>query len=141
MAEEEIYQVDINGKIYDLQDETARKDNVYSTQETDTGKKWINGKTIYRRVIEVTNKTVYEDTEIARLTDYKNIDYITYKYDAVVSIAPHITTTGFYSRKEEGGSITLKMYYTADTGRFLGISSDKTFLKIYITIEYTKKID
>ena len=32
-----------------MQDETARKDNVYSTQETDTGKKWIDGKPIYRK--------------------------------------------------------------------------------------------
>lgn len=49
MAEQEIYQVDINGSVYGLEDTTARKDNVYSTQETDTGKKWIDGKTIYRK--------------------------------------------------------------------------------------------
>lgn len=49
MAEEEIKQVDINGRVYDLQDETSRKNTVYSTTETDTGKKWINGKSIYRK--------------------------------------------------------------------------------------------
>ena len=54
MAEEEIKQVDINGRVYDLQDETARKDNVYSTTEIDTGKKWINGKPIYKITTEGT---------------------------------------------------------------------------------------
>ena len=49
MAEEEIKQVDINGRLYDIEDETARKNNVYSTTETDTGKKWIDGKPIYRK--------------------------------------------------------------------------------------------
>lgn len=80
MAEEEIKQVDINGRIYDLQDETARKDNVYSTQEIDTGKKWIDGKPIYRKagiynnggstgtqriLLDATLTTSYVDTLIA----------------------------------------------------------------------------
>lgn len=80
MAQEEIYQVDINGAVYGLEDETARKDNVYSTTETDTGKKWIDGKPIYRKagiynngastgtgsiVIDATLTRTYIDTIIA----------------------------------------------------------------------------
>lgn len=113
----------------------------YSTTETLTGGTWIDGKPIYRKVIEVTNITVGEETVLATLTDYATIDYITYKYDAVQAPAPHVKTTGFYSRLEEGGIMVLKLYYIADTGRFLGISSNKTFSKIYITVEYTKTTD
>ena len=113
----------------------------YSTEETLTGGKWIDGKPIYRKVIEVTNITVGEETVLATLTDYATIDYITFKYDAVMAPAPHVKTTGFYSRMDEGGSIILKMSYIADTGKFLGVSQNITFSKIYITIEYTKTTD
>lgn len=115
----------------------------YSTTETLTGGKWIDGKPIYRRVIECTNITVDDNngTTVATLADYATIDYITFKYDAVMASPPHVKTTGFYSRYEEGGSIILKMDYIADTGTFIGISQHRTFSKIYITIEYTKTTD
>lgn len=54
MATEEIKQININGVTYGVQDEITRKNNVYSTEETDTGKKWIDGKTIYRRALTIT---------------------------------------------------------------------------------------
>ncbi len=53
----EISQINPDGNVYDLKDATARADiaqikaqDVYATEETDTGKKWIDGKTIYRIV-------------------------------------------------------------------------------------------
>lgn len=113
----------------------------YSTTETLTGGKWIDGKPIYRRVIECTNITVGDNTTVATLADYATIDYITFKYDAVISATPHAKTTGFFSRLEEGGTIVLKIEYVSDTGKFLGISQSRTFSKIYITIEYTKTTD
>lgn len=53
--------VDIKGEQWDFKDEAARikietieqkvdKNFTYSTEEIDTGEKWINGKKIYRRV-------------------------------------------------------------------------------------------
>lgn len=53
----EISEVNPDGNVYQLKDSTARAgiaqiqaQNVYSTTETDTGKKWIDGKPIYRKV-------------------------------------------------------------------------------------------
>lgn len=113
----------------------------YSTTETLTGGKWIDGKPMYRRVIECTNITVGDGTTVATLADYATIDYITFKYDAVQLPPSHSKTTGFYSRMEEGGPIILKMSYNAGTGTFKGVSQPNTFSKIYITIEYTKTTD
>lgn len=51
----EISEVNPDGNVYQLKDATARTEiaqikaqNTYSTEKTDTGKKWIDGKTIYR---------------------------------------------------------------------------------------------
>lgn len=53
----EISEVNPDGNVYQLKDSTARAglaqigaQNVYSTTETETGKKWIDGKAIYRKV-------------------------------------------------------------------------------------------
>ena len=120
-------------------DESGGTPDYYSTSEVKTNKVWIDGKPIYRRVIALTNKTVGDGTEIATLTDYATLDYVTYKYDAKISGASW--TTGFYSRVEEGGSAILKMIYNPSTGKFFGVSSSRTFAEIYITIEYTKTTD
>ena len=44
-------QVNIDGKNYPIIDAEAQKSLVYSQNETDTGKIWIDGKKIYRKVI------------------------------------------------------------------------------------------
>lgn len=53
----EISQINPDGNVYDIKDATSRTEiaqikaqNAYSTSETNTGKKWIDGKPIYRRV-------------------------------------------------------------------------------------------
>lgn len=57
----EISEVNPDGNVYQLKDSTARAglaqiaaQNTYSTTEVDTGKKWINGKPIYRKVFSGT---------------------------------------------------------------------------------------
>lgn len=54
----EISEVNPDGNVYQLKDSAARAglaqieaQNVYSTTETDTGRKWIDGKLIYRKVL------------------------------------------------------------------------------------------
>ena len=46
----EVSEIEAGGEVRTVKDTTARKGLVYSTDETDTGKKWINGKPIYRKV-------------------------------------------------------------------------------------------
>ena len=48
---ETVNQIEYNGALYNIQDAEAQKSLVYSQNETDTGKTWIDGKKIYRKVI------------------------------------------------------------------------------------------
>lgn len=48
---ETVNQIEYNGALYNVQDPEAQKSLVYSLNETDTGKIWIDGKKIYRKVI------------------------------------------------------------------------------------------
>lgn len=48
----ECSEIEAGGEVRTIKDATARKSLVYSTDETDTGKKWTDGKPIYRKVIE-----------------------------------------------------------------------------------------
>lgn len=62
--------IDIKGSKWNLKDETARakietiegkidKNFTYSTEEVDTGEKWIDGKPIYRKVINISAVNLY----------------------------------------------------------------------------------
>ena len=48
---ETVNQIEYNGALYNVQDAEAQKSLVYSQNEIDTGKIWIDGKKIYRKVI------------------------------------------------------------------------------------------
>lgn len=48
---ETVNQIEYNGALYNVQDTEAQKSLVYSQNEIDTGKIWIDGKKIYRKVI------------------------------------------------------------------------------------------
>ena len=50
----ECSEIEAGGEVRTIKDATARKPLVYSTDETDTGKKWIDGKPIYKKVYPVT---------------------------------------------------------------------------------------
>lgn len=49
---ETVNQIEYNGDLYNIQDAEAQKNLVYSQNEIDTGKIWIDGKKIYRKVID-----------------------------------------------------------------------------------------
>lgn len=53
----ECSEIEAGGEVRKIKDVTARKPLVYSTDETDTGKKWIDGKPIYRKVYSITLTT------------------------------------------------------------------------------------
>ncbi len=80
----EISEVNPDGNVYQLKDSAARAglaqiaaQNTYSTTEVDTGKKWIDGKTIYRRVFN--NIISYQpdtETPIVPLSEVANVESI-----------------------------------------------------------------
>lgn len=69
---ETVKQIEYNGALYDIQDAEAQKNLVYSQEETDTGKIWIDGKKIYRKIFLFGNiaKNTISDKSITDL----NID-------------------------------------------------------------------
>lgn len=73
MAEPTVYEMEIEGVVHPVEDRTARqtveKLTTYSTTEQDTGKTWIDGKKIYRRVINET-QTTFSDTPQGRRLFY-----------------------------------------------------------------------
>lgn len=80
----EISEVNPDGNVYQLKDSTARAglaqiaaQNTYSTTEVDTGKKWIDGKSIYRRVFKKTvSYQANVETPIVPLSDVANVESI-----------------------------------------------------------------
>ena len=60
---EVVNQIEYNGDLYNVQDAESQKSLVYSQNEIDTGKIWIDGKKIYRKVIllpAIAKSAVYE---------------------------------------------------------------------------------
>lgn len=74
---ETVNQIEYNGALYNIQDTEAQKSLVYSQNEIDTGKIWIDGKKIYRKVI---NCGALLDKE------EKNIPHNIKDYDIFLSI-------------------------------------------------------
>lgn len=65
---ETVKQIEYNGALYDIQDAEAQKNLVYSQEETDTGKIWIDGKKIYRRIWK--NKEMIDKLPIDGTLEY-----------------------------------------------------------------------
>ena len=67
---EAVNQIEYNGALYNIQDTEAQKSLVYSQNEIDTGKIWIDGKKIYRKVmlLPVIAKGEKYQTDLSSLT-------------------------------------------------------------------------
>lgn len=74
---ETVNQIEYNGALYNVQDAEAQKNLVYSQNEIDTGKIWIDGKKIYRKVILLPaiakGKTYYNDLSNLKASTYIQI--------------------------------------------------------------------
>lgn len=71
---ETVNQIEYNGALYNIQDAESQKNLIYSQNEIDTGKIWIDGKKIYRKVVllpKITQGSTYYD-------DISNIKASTY---------------------------------------------------------------
>ena len=133
----EISEVNPDGNVYQLKDSTARAglaqiaaQNTYSTTEVDTGKKWVDGKTIYRRAYELGNITAYRDLSIPGIDKVINMSGIV-KYsnsqDLWVQI-PGVTTTNF-----------VIFSYITNGIRVRPTGESNTVYSVLLTVEYTKQ--
>lgn len=133
---ENVAKIDIKGNQWNIKDQIARDKvelleinvknaNIYSTEEIDTGKEWINGEHIYRRV--------FIPTVVNFGSSFINI--LTAEWIQNVNLI----TNGMIIR----GNISIfgGRYYTKDNKLYFsaGYSITGTVTSIYGTIEYTKK--
>lgn len=130
---ETVNQIEYNGALYNIQDAEAQKNLVYSQNEIDTGKIWIDGKKIYRKVILL--------PAIAKNTEHR-IDL------SSLTVSSYIQLYGFTKTGEnyfipllnsDEKTITLNTFMgiTNNVLRFIN-GTDREILSGHVILEYTK---
>lgn len=151
MAEPTVFEMEIEGVVHPIEDKTARQDiqalKIYATVEQDTGKKWIDGKEIYRRVFQVPN-TLTEAGIVTVPQDYietpVQVNGFT-KIKASYSWAPAWRTLpfGYYGSLDWCTNISFLGQSTALTANAIvlqvGSSAVNEADSFLLTVEYTKR--
>lgn len=116
--------------------------NNYSTSETFTGKHWVNGKPIYRRVIK---GTTYSTGSISYYAD------ILFDLETLTHSEGYITRTGenpmpintviWNGNNDLVASSRLESLNSPSSGVRLLATKDKTWVSYSIILEYTKTTD
>lgn len=133
----EISEVNPDGNVYQLKDATARSEitqikaqNIYSGEETDTGKKWIDGKTIYRRAYNLGDVINGKDLTIPEIDKVINMSGVA-KYDSSQNLwapIPGVTVANF-----------VVFSYITNGIRVRSTSTSATIYSVLLTVEYTKQ--
>lgn len=130
--------IDIKGSKWNFKDEAARtrietiegkvdKNFTYSTEEIDTGEKWIDGKPIYRKVININPKNLY-NWEYIPETDNLSIKKIV-NATAMGTNEPYTDcVASLYARRYPNGNFGFLAYNWA-------------IIATTIILEYTKTTD
>ena len=131
---ETVNQIEYNGALYNIQDTEAQKNLVYSQNEIDTGKIWIDGKKIYRKVFDcgylLDNDEKQIKHNIENIDKIIKINGISYQAGGDCMPLPHV-----YNVEKGQGSITL---YANKTDIVIITYGDRTDVQALITLEYTK---
>lgn len=131
---ETVNQIEYNGALYNIQDTEAQKNLVYSQNEIDTGKIWIDGKKIYRKVINcgylLNNDTKIIKHNIENIDKFIKANGFGYQDGGDCLPIPYI-----YNVPKGAGSISL---YVNKTNVELVTYGDRTDVKVLTTLEYTK---
>lgn len=131
---ETVNQIEYNGALYNIQDAEAQKSLVYSQNETDTGKIWIDGKKIYRKVVDcgylLDNDKKQIKHNIENIDKIIKINGISYQDGGDCMPLPHV-----YNVEQGQGNITL---YANKTDIVIITYGDRTDVQALITLEYTK---
>lgn len=121
---ETVNQIEYNGALYNIQDAEAQKSLIYSQNEIDTGKIWIDGKKIYRKVI---NCGVLPDNE------EKNIPHNIKDYDTFLSIR------GIAIYREVKSFISLPFASRGDESIKITVFRESVIIGTYIVRNYFKE--
>ena len=131
---ETVNQIEYNGALYNIQDAEAQKSLVYSQNEIDTGKIWIDGKKIYRKVIDcgylLNNNTKQIKHNIENMDKIIKISGIACQDGGDYMTIPHV-----WNVAQGEGDITS---YANKTDIVIITYGDRTDVQVLITLEYTK---
>lgn len=130
---ETVNQIEYNGALYNVQDAEAQKSLAYSQNETDTGKIWIDGKKIYRKVIllpAIAVKEIYYD-DLSSLKASTYIQLYGFVQTGINIFAPLPDSDETDARNNIYISIESDKLRIA-TGEF------RQILKGHVVLEYTK---
>ena len=116
--------------------------NIYSTEEIFTGKYWINGKPIYRKVIDLggipaTAIIKKVDLNIPNLDMITDFNGIAYRPDTKAYM--HLPQVN-----NETGQTGLSVGVSATEQKVImysGVTNFSTYTQAYLTLEYTKTTD
>ena len=131
---ETVNQIEYNGALYNIQDAEAQKNLVYSQNEIDTGKIWIDGKKIYRKVI---NCGVIQNGTLNTIpTNIMNMEKVVKITAMATSKAYKLTTQIPYT--SAGGK--KKTIYIQNNNIYIYIDTvEETYDECFAILEYTKK--
>lgn len=121
---ETVNQIEYNGALYNIQDAEAQKSLIYSQNEIDTGKIWIDGKKIYRKVINC--GALPENEE-------KNIPHNIKDYDIFLSVR------GIAFYKEAKSFISLPFASKGDESIKITVFRENVIIGTYIVRNYFKE--
>lgn len=130
---ETVNQIEYNGALYNVQDAEAQKSLVYSQNETDTGKIWIDGKKIYRKVILL--------PAIAKREEY-NEDLSSLIVSTYIQIYGFTKVGDIYFiplLNSDEKSIALNTYVSINNNKLHLINgAEREILSGFVVLEYTK---
>lgn len=130
---ETVNQIEYNGTLYNIQDTEAQKNLVYSQNEIDTGKIWIDGKKIYRKVI---NCGTLPNNSVKKVPI--NITNINEIIDLIVTASSSTDklTLSLPFINRDGSTVTA---YRQGDEIILGTNVDVSYYeKCFAVLEYTK---
>ena len=130
---ETVNQIEYNGALYNIQDTEAQKNLVYSQNEIDTGKIWIDGKKIYRKVILL--------PAIAKGTEHR-IDLSSLTVSSYIQIYGFVKTGNNYfipllNSDEQTPTLNTFMGITNNVLRLIN-GAEREILSGFAVLEYTK---
>lgn len=107
------------------------EDNNYSTEEKLTGKFWIDGKPLYRKVLVINSISSNTDVDVSSL----NIETLAIISGFGFDSGINEMTIPFYD-----GTTLWSMHYRSDVGKIHSVSS-RAVTNVNIILEYTKTTD
>ena len=137
---ETVNQIEYNGALYNIQDAEAQKNLVYSQNEIDTGKIWIDGKKIYRKIVHYGEIIQNKAVTIAILNEVDNMISINgFKIYNVVGETLK-RQNNINSTDQLSAEYQIFTFFNKQTNELTFVTGKQIIVnEIYFILEYTKK--